>query len=113
MDFNKTEDIGTTKQVVNHAFPPIIVTGSFATGTGTLEAGTPVAINPTGLYVELDLEAQDSSADAIGVLVKDLDLTGTELVGPVIRLGLVHIDALTDTSADVITALADRCIFAS
>lgn len=114
MEFNKTETIGATKQVVNHAFPPIIVTGVFAAGDAVIEAGTPLAFDANGQYVPLDLEALDTTKDVIGVAVKDVDTAALEgAVGPVIRLGLVHLDALTDSSTEVVNALTGQKIFAS
>ncbi len=114
MEFYKTETIGSTKQVVNHAFPPIIITGVFAVGEDVLEAGTPVALDADDKYVPLDLEAEDTAKDVVGVAVKDVDTTVLEgAVGPILRLGLVHLDALTDSSPEVIKALAAQKIFAS
>ena len=114
MNFYKTENEKLTKQVVNHAFPPVIVSGEFTAGEGIIEAGTPLAFDAAGTYVPLDLEAVDTTKDVKGIATKDVDISidGT-IIGSVLRLGMVHKDALSDSSAEVLAALAEEKIFAS
>lgn len=114
MEFNKTETQSVTKQVVNHAYPPIIVAGAFASGNEVIGAGTPLALDASDEYVPYEEGGAGSLGKVVGVSTKDVN-TDAEggAVGAVLRLGLVHKDALTDSSTATLKALAAEKIFAS
>lgn len=113
MDFNKTDTQNVTKQVVNHAYPPVIVAGAFAAGAGVIEAGTPLAKNAAKEYIVYDAQAAAPASTIIGVATKDVatDATGGA-IGSVIRMGMVHAEALTDSTPATLEALAAEKIFA-
>lgn len=114
MDFNKKEDLDLVKQVVNDGYPAIVVAGTFASGADIIDSGTPVAFDATGNYVPCDLAAEDTTKDVIGVTTKKVDVTAAgTIAGSVMRFGVVHTEALTDSSADMLKALAAQKIFAS
>lgn len=113
MDFSKTETQTVTKQVVNHAFPPIIVTGKFTAGNGVVEAGTPVALDADDTYLAYEEGGAGSLGVVVGVTTKDVDTDAAGgAVGAVLRLGIVHSEALTDSTPVTIKALAAQKIFA-
>ncbi len=113
MEFNKKETQTTTKQVVNHTYPPVIISGTFAAGSGVIQAGTPVAKDANKKYIPYDAQAEGSASSVVGVVTKDVD-TDAEggAVGAVIRMGMVHAEALTDNSPETLEALAAEKIFA-
>jgi len=113
MEFGKIETQNETKRVVNNAFPAVILSGKFAAGSGVIEAGTPVALDANDLYVPYKDGGAGSLGVVVGVATKDVDTDATGgAVGPVIRLGMVRPEALTDNTAATIEALAAEKIFA-
>ncbi len=113
MEFGKTETQNETKRVVNNAFPAVILSGKFAAGNGVIEAGTPLAYDASDLYVPYVEGGADTLGQVIGVNTKDVDTDAAGgAVGPVIRLGMVRPEALTDNTAATIKALAAEKIFA-
>ena len=113
MEFGEIETQNETKRVVNSAFPAVIIAGKFAAGSGVLESGTPLAYDANDLYVAYVEGGADTLGQVIGVNTKDVDTEVTGgAVGPVIRLGMVRPEALTDNTAATIKALAAEKIFA-
>lgn len=113
MEFGKTETQNETKIVVNNAYPAIVVPGKFAAGNGVIEAGTPVAFDANDLYAPYVFEDATTLGVLVGLTTKDVDTDAAGgAVGPVMRMGLARLEALTNTTADTLKALAAEKIFA-
>ena len=113
MNFYREETQNETKQVVNNAFPPIIITATFAAGNGVIKAGTIVASDDTDACVTYEEDGAGSLGQVFGVATRDVntDAEGGAL-GAVLRLGMVYPDALTINTPAALKALAAEKIFA-